>query len=1244
MKGEKNMVNVKYNLQQLNAVNTKNCDLLVSAAAGSGKTAVLVERIINKITGSNPVDIDRLLVVTFTRAAASEMKQKISNAVSALLEKCPSDENLQKQSILLEKAPITTIDAFCNTVVRNDFHHLNIDPNFRIADSAECEIIRNEVIEQLLEEEYSKEDNKYFFNIVESYCTKTDDLKISELILNIYDFIQTNPYPNKWLIENCKKFNLPDDTDIFNTQWGEIVKQQIEIQISAAYSALKRGFDILNCLDDQHSEGYKNTLISDKEIIDKISSYFNSGVNELYNFISKNEIKLSRLYSSKKYIISEEIKNKIKDIRITVKNSIAEITSIFSKSPKQQIHIIKNLYPVLDKAAQLVIDFSNRFLEIKKEKNILDFNDIEHYCIKALIDENGLPTKIALELQEKYEEIIIDEYQDSNYVQELILSTISRQNSESPNRFMVGDIKQCIYKFRQASPAIFMEKFNSYSTELNSESNKKRIDLFENYRSRECILSAINFLFYQLMTETVGEINYNSSSELKPGLKIVEPSGEFVGKTAESVEFDIIDTTELDEESDQYSEEINDLKSAELEATFIANRIKEMVENKTAAVYDNEKKCYRYAEYKDIVILLRTVASTAQVFAQTLINNGVPAFANVSSGFFEHIEVMTMLSLLKIIDNPRQDIPLITVLHCPIYSFSFDELAEIKTASKYTSFYDNIIFYITDENKTESDIVNRLKKFMADLEKWKKLSIYTPIDELLTVLYDDTNYFNYVGVLSAGAVRQSNLRALHEKSIQFENTNLHGLFQFINYIEKLRYSKNDNDSKIFSENENVVKITSIHKSKGLEYPIVFVSMLGKKINMQDTAKSFLMHQNLGFGMKFVDTEKRTQTDSIAKYALSKKIIQETYSEELRILYVALTRAKERLIITGSEKLTASKLNKWLSLISEKEKTLPIYTMLSASTVLDWIVPALSRHKDAQFLYNTPLEIGNYDLYNHSSKWSINLISRNDLVISKKEKYRKSKEIFDYLEKLDKNIDYSGNKKEIFDNLTWKYKNSDNVLLPTKVSISELKRSVYIENASEDAEIKSFAENDNFEMPLFISKSNEITGAGVGTAFHIVLEHIDFKNTKSKRDILNLISLLKSKSILTQKEAERVNANKILNFLNSDLGKRISKSNIKREIPFVMGLSPYEVYNDEKYLNSNCIILIHGIIDLYFEEDDGIILVDYKTDKVINNDIQSIKDKYKIQLELYKKAIEKNTGKKVKQMILYLFSIGKEVLI
>jgi len=1241
------MGNIKYNLQQLSAVNINNCDLLVSAAAGSGKTAVLVERIMKKITGDNPVDIDKLLVVTFTRAAASEMKQKISNAVSELIEKFPTDENLQKQSILLEKAPITTIDAFCNTIVRNDFHHLDIDPNFRIADSAECEIIRNEVIEQLLEEEYSKDDNKYFFDIVESYCTKTDDVKISELIFNIYDFIQTNPYPDKWLIENCEKFNLENDVDIFNTQWGEIAKQQIEIQISAAYSALRRGFDILNCLDDQCLEGYKNTLTLDKEIIDQISIYFNAGMNELYNFMSKNEIKLSRLYSSKKYIISEEIKNKIKDIRTTVKNSILEITLLFSKSPKQQMYIIKNLYPILSKAKQLVLDFSNRFLEAKKEKNILDFNDIEHYCIKALIDENGLPTKTALELQEKYEEIIIDEYQDSNYVQELILSTISRQNSQSPNRFMVGDIKQCIYKFRQASPAIFMEKFNSYSTELNSESKRKRIDLFKNYRSRECILSAINFIFYQLMTETVGEINYDSSSELKPGLEIIKPTGEFIGKTAESVEFNIIDVTELDNEDDQYSEEINDLKSAELEATFVANRIKKMVENKTAAIYDDEKKCYRYAQYKDIVILLRTVASTAQVFAQTLINNGVPAFANVSSGFFEHIEVMTILSLLKIIDNPRQDIPLITVLHSPIYSFSFDELAEIKTASKYTSFYDNIIFYITNENKAENDIINKLKKFMTDLEKWKKLSIYTPIDELLTILYDDTNYFNYVGVLSTGSLRQSNLRALHEKSIQFESTNLHGLFQFINYIEKLKYGKSDNDSKVFSENENVVRITSIHKSKGLEYPIVFVSMLGKKINMQDTAKSFLMHQNLGFGMKFVDIEKRTQTNSIAKYALVKKITQETYSEELRILYVALTRAKERLIITGSEKLTAQKLNKWLCLISEKERTLPIYTMLSASTVLDWIIPALSRHKDAQILYNNyniSFKIGNYDLYNHNSKWNINLISRNDLVVSKREKHRKSKEIFDYLEKLNKSIDYSGNKKEIFNNLTWKYKNREDVLLPTKISISELKRNVYLENASEDADVKSFAEDDYFKEPLFISKSNEITGAGVGTAFHIVLEHIDFKNTKSKKDILNLISLLKHKSILTQREAERVNINKILNFLNSDLGKRISKSNIKRETPFVMGLSPYEIYNDEKYLNSNCLILIHGIIDLYFEENDGIILVDYKTDKVINNNIQTIKDKYKIQLELYKKAIEKNTGKKVKQMILYLFSIEKELVI
>lgn len=1242
------MSSIKFTAEQSKAIETNNCDILVAAAAGSGKTAVLVERIIKMVTDiEKPVNIDELLIVTFTKAAASEMRQKIANAIIKKLDSNPDNEHLQNQIMLLNKASITTIDSFCTTVVRRNFNSVGIDPNFRIADNIECEIIKTEILDELFEQMYSEENNQEFLDLVESFCSNVDDSRLADIVLDIYKFIQSAPYPEKWIHENVEKFNLSEEDDIFDTDWTEIIKSAVRIDLDAAKMQAESIFDFYKSTKEI-SIGYEKALIDDINTIDTIINLFEYDIKKFFKVFA-DKINFTTLKSSKKNdTLSLDNKEKIKNQRKELKASITNFQNkIINLSPLESKEYIRKVYPIMKTLGDVIIKFDEAFKAAKKEKNIVDFSDIEHFCIDILLDESGNHTPAANELQNKYHEIIIDEYQDSNYVQELILSTVSKKSFGKYNRFMVGDIKQCIYKFRLANPDIFTEKYKLYS--LNKSDKEIKIDLSKNFRSRKHILDGINFLFYQLMSEYIGEIDYDDNAALNYGADYPENVNKNDDES-ESIELFIIDSEtididseelEIDENSEIY-DEINDLKTAELEASFIANKIKEMIYEKKLKVYDSANKEYRNIEYKDIVILLRSTKMTSKIFSEILTKNGIASYADNNTGFFEFTEVMTILSLLQIIDNPRQDINLLTILYSSIYSFSLDDLIEIKTSSEFVSFYDNILFFA--ENNINEEISNKLNKFLDDLKKWRLISTYTPINELLLILYEETNYFNYVGTLTGGNIRQANLRALHEKAVAFEKTSLHGLFQFIKYIDKIKKNSSSDfgEAKIFSENENVVRIMSIHKSKGLEFPVVFVSLLGKKLNTSDSADTLLLHQNLGFGPTYVNLDNRIKIDTFAKYAISKKIIQETLSEELRILYVALTRAKEKLVLVGTVKNIKSKIDKWTNFLNYDKLRLPNFLMAKPYSVLDWIVPAVLRHRDGQTLYkdyNYFNNSGISELYNHESNWSIKVISRKDLIITKKERILRNIKLIDKLDSLEKNIDYSGYKEEIFNRLSWVYPYSIEQSLPFTISISEIKRlfSVY-----EDNDLKT-DENIVFEPPKFISESGDLTNTQKGTAFHTVLETIDFNKKYSIDDLNKLYDEILNHNLLTEQELSAVNKSKILKFLDSPIAKRISNSKyVKKETSFSMGISANDVYIDKKYENVDSDIIVHGIVDLYFEENDDIILLDYKTDFVTEDTIKDIKNKYSIQINLYKKALEKSTGKKVSECFLYLFGIDKAV--
>lgn len=1224
--------------EQEYAIITHGCDLLVAAAAGSGKTAVLVERIITMITQKdNPVDIDRLLVVTFTSAAAAEMRERIGDAIVKKLNDTPEDERLQRQLTLLNRADITTIHSFCLRVIRENYTVLDIDPAFRIADETEISLIKSELIEDIFEELYSSENNMGFLSLVESYGESTNDKSLRELILKTHTFVQSSPFPDLWLDDMSEKFNITNsDNEFNNTQWVKLICNDIKMELYGLLDCCKMSLDTI--YSENGPLEYENGIISDIDIINDLINICEKNSDNYFRSIYDgfDQAVFGQLGRKKKGSDEDKI-NFVKSMRDDVKAAFTDIKkNILFKSPDEMKNDIIKLYPIIKSLCEIVKIFEQKFQIKKREKLIVDFNDLEHYCLKILIGENSTlqniyPSEAASVLQQKYHEILIDEYQDSNLVQEMILSAVSKKSSGNNNRFMVGDVKQSIYRFRLAKPELFMEKYNTYNTE--NLGKEIRIDLFKNFRSRANVLNSINFIFKQLMTQDLGEIVYDDKAALNLGANFPEFDGLCGGETEINL-IDLSNKSETDEYYDDLIDEGEELSNAESEVNFIAQRIIKL-KNDGFCVQDKSGK-YRPLEYKDIVVLLRAPSGWSGIFVEVFTNHGIPVFADTSTGYYETTEIMTILNILKTIDNPRQDIPVIGVLRSPIYKMTADELVQIKVQGKKTSFYDDLIVYKSN-NKNE-----KVSKFYDDIERWRELAVYTPIDELLWIIYNDTSYFDYIGVTLGGSIRQANLRALLDKASEYESTSFKGLFHFVKYIEKIQ--RNDNDSgaaKILSENENLVKILSIHKSKGLEFPVVFVAGLGKKFNRRDLASRVLLHQDMGFGSIYVDYENRVTYNTIARMAVAKKIEKENLSEEMRILYVALTRAKEKLILTGGVRNLDKSLIKWSTpFVNSKEIELPHYNMLNSKNFLDWIVPAVSRHRDCELISEKGgcIQLNtNNGLYDDMSRWSVNITSKENISVVRLEESHKSEAASQMLLNWNSNADYSGKRDSIFKKLMWKYAFENASKLPANVSISEIKRLYYENRISQRSEP---AENFKmtFKTPAFLQGSKKLTAAEKGTAVHTILERLDFKKTYLTEDVKNIIDECVQLNILTKDEGISIKPTMIMEFLKSDVCKRVLQSDeVNKEVPFALEINASEIYENESTDEG---ILVHGIIDCYFIEDGQAVLLDYKTDYIKENHEEYIKLKYSVQLDIYARAIESITGLVVKEKIIYLFGKGE----
>ena len=1121
------------------------------------------------------------------------MREKILEAIYKKIEENPEDENLQKQVILLNKASISTIHSFCLDAIKNNFYEIDVSANTRIADDSEILLLQQEVIDDLFEEKYEKEDAN-FIKLIKTYTKYNQDETLKDLILRVYSYIQASPFPEEWLEEQIEKLNIEDGTNFSDTVWGKIITENANQILEDSILKLQN----------------IRTKMTRFPELDKFTAKIEDDIDK-YTYIQNNlsdwDTAVEAINTLKNAIwtkdqkITNDLKDEAKDVRESTKDEFKKVKKLMNCSSEEAVQDIKYMYPILKMLKDLILEFSQKFYQRKREKNIMDFSDMEHLALKILVkkDENGnvVKSEIAKKYENKFEEIAIDEYQDSNLVQEYILTSVSRGN----NIFMVGDVKQSIYKFRQARPKLFLDKYDSYKLDpVNGEDRK--IQLFKNFRSRSNILDFTNLVFEDIMSRELGNIEYNQDEYLNLGANF-----ETIQNQDYKTELEILDLSEEnddiwktdEEETEEEQEKVEDVV---LEARFVARKIKELIDDKYQII--DKKTGRRDIQYKDIAILLRTSSGVANVYEKEISELEIPVYSDSSSQYLQSVEIETIMSLLRIINNPMQDIPLVTVMRSPIGNFTDNELIEIRMADRNSSFYEALL---------KSDL-EKAHRFLSLLKELREDEEYMSLDEWIWNIYTKTGYMNYVNLMPNGALRVSNLRMLFERAKQYEEASFKGLYNFINFIDKIKFNQEDlKAAKIIGENENVVRIMTIHKSKGLEFPVVILAGVGKQFNFRDLNGKILLDQDLGMGPQYIDSDRYIEFKTLAKKALAIKAKNEAISEEMRILYVALTRAKEKLIIVGRQKDVNKKM-------SEKQKLLEIYSTIDDNKINPYLLQK----------YKTYLDWLELIYLKEGAANTKNLFTVN---INKKEKtsVKIENEVEDISEKIieesNKNNDEQ-EKEKIKEILNWQYKHQSIEGIPTKTSVSKLK-----EEREQEIQI--------MQEPKFINEEakTKLTGAQKGTLIHLCLQKMRETEEYNLEKITELIEGLKDKEIITEIEAQNIDKEKLLEYTNSQLWTELKQAKeIHKEHPFYINIKASRIYNQiNKEDDEN--ILVQGVIDLFFiDKDDKLILVDYKTDYVRNEN--ELIEKYKGQLDLYKEALEQSLDKKVDRMCIYSVYLNK----
>ncbi|MBY0121077.1 helicase-exonuclease AddAB subunit AddA [Bacillus sp. S/N-304-OC-R1] len=1241
--------NVTWTDDQWKAIMAKGQDILVAAAAGSGKTAVLVERIINKIiSDEEPINVDELLVVTFTNASAAEMRHRIGEALEKAINEDPKSSHLRKQLSLLNKASISTLHSFCLEMIKKYYYMIDIDPGFRIADETEAQLLRDEVLEDLFEEEYGKEGNNQFFALVDTFTNDRSDAALQDIIMDIYDFARSNPSPNHYLDSIIEMYNVDENTEIEGMPFVQALLRDIDLQLKGVKGLLEYGLEITkmpggpapraeNFLDDIH---VVHTLIEAK----------NDSWVTLYQAMQSWSFGRAKNCKGDEY--DSELIEKAKKLRDKAKKIIQDLQDeLFSRKPESFIRDMREMKKHIEMLVYIVKEFSARFHQLKTEKGLVDFADLEHYTLEILseVDDTGrlMPSDAAIACRNQFKEILVDEYQDTNMVQEAILQLVTIDSEQAGNLFMVGDVKQSIYRFRLAEPNLFLGKYNRFASD--GEDTGLRIDLAQNFRSRKEVLHGTNYIFKQIMGVSVGEIEYDDAAELKAGAP-------YPDDTHYPVELAVIDLESTDEDVSQEDEQAGfdtaDLAQSQLESRYMAAKIKEIISERKE-VYNPKTKSGRPAQYRDIVILLRSMTWAPQIMEECR-QQGIPVYANLSTGYFEATEVSVMMSLLKIIDNPYQDIPLAAVLRSPIVGLTEAELAAIRIQNKRASYYEAMTGFCINKPLTEHEgLYEKVRPFFDGLMEWRVMARKGALSELIWHLYRETGFYDFVGGMPGGKQRQANLRALYDRARQYESTSFRGLFRFLRFIERMQDRGDDlGAARALGEQEDVVRLMTIHSSKGLEFPFVFIAGLGRNFNTMDLKKSFMLDKEFGFAAKYVNAEKRISYPSLPQIAFKRKKKMEMLSEEMRVLYVALTRAKEKLYLVASVKSAAKKLNIWRQSAEIESWLLNEFDRASAGSFLDWIGPALIRHKGCESLRGdgsiSPLISS--EITNHSSVWDVQLI-KSEEVAKLTEEIESEKDAYLQMVYSGKEVPVQSQFKGIVEEqLSWKYSHIEASQNRSKQSVSEVKRQKEIFSLEESGlDIIKRLSKPILNRPQFMQEKS-LSPAERGTAMHMVMQHIDLNQQITVDSIADKMNEMVQNELLTNEQREAIDPDLIEQFFHSDLGKRMVRAKeVKREIPFSISFPASEIYPQWK--GEEEAVLIQGIIDCLFEDEQGLVLVDYKTDQ-INDRFKGgmaearpdLEDRYRVQIDMYGRALEQIFKREVNERYLFFFDGGHTIKI
>ena len=1264
---------MKFTEDQQRVIDLRNCNILVSAAAGSGKTAVLVERIVELVSGSGcdsarAVDIDRLLIVTFTNAAAAQMRERITKALSDRVEAEPDNEHIKKQLMLIHNAKIMTIHSFCLYLIKNHFNDIGLDPDFRTADEGEMRLLKQEVLSELLEEQFAL-GRQEFTDCVEYFAYDGREKRLEELIERLYTFSGSYPFPEKWLRQHRMDYHVETFEELVKTEWFAGMMQEISALLQECKEQEKAALKI--CEEPDGPYFYAVALEQDQELIAGLEQELASVVQaasepeqsvasaEMDSSVAKDAfevlaarvqgISYARMAAKKDDSVSAEKRELVKAMRERVKSLLGTLSEkYFVSGPKQWLAECRQADAALCELVDLALLFGERLTEKKREKNLLDFEDMEHLALQILLkeDENGqmVPSDTALEYREQFVEILIDEYQDSNLVQEFLLQSISGEDDGRFNRFMVGDVKQSIYKFRLARPELFLEKFATYQKE---DGNCVRVDLKQNFRSRHEVTDCVNDLFLQLMHRELGGVEYDADAALYPAAQFPEADGEAadarekdVALGSEEKQGSAVPVSTACEASIARSPYEPELCIAaisgekgedpkELEAKMIAGKIREIVGK--LPVRDSESGQLRPARYQDIVILLRTTSGWDETFKKILEENAIPVFVTSKTGYFAATEVQTVLNFLRVLNNPLQEIPLFGVLKSVLFGFSDAQLATLRALDETGKrcLYDCVklaagegesgegsVGYGSGSNGADASLREKCCSFLSFLNRYREYAVYLPIHKLMEQFLEETGYLYTVSALPGGVQRRINVEMLLTRAESFEKTSYSGLFHFIRYMEQLeKYDIDYGETGASDENADVVRIMSIHKSKGLEFPVCFVSGLSKRFNRQDSVAPVLMDMDLGLAIDWVDPTARIRHTTLKKNVLARKLNADSMGEELRVLYVALTRAEEKLILTGTCK--EDKLPR-----EDAAQGAYGYSALrlqEASSYYDLVLPAW-QSVGRRLQICTQEELLQAELVRASLG------------------YNSRQKLFEEAGKEPEAAELA-----LCERLQKPYAHENLAGLFVKTTVSELKKEGMQEEAAEGLEL--FPEEEVVPyLPQFVREQEEtVSGTTRGSAYHRLLEIFPFERqeTWTAEKIRTVIEEYKADRRLSEEYAAAINVYKIRAFLQTPLAARMAKAarsnRLHREQPFVLGLSANRLNTD---FPEDETVLIQGIIDVYLEEEDGIVLADYKTDLV--KDPKELILRYRVQLDYYEEALVRLTGKCVKEKLIYSFGLEQEI--